>query len=182
MNSSDVELKSFSREFLPLAFRGFVKTGYCFLRIVVENNKPLFFCCQLPNYTGISVTNAVEEIFSTAITLLLEAKNEKGEAVASYRIGPSIFQKVFRSKAAINRAQRAHIADFIKARAIWIEHYPPGSGLAEQGSFARVVFTQSGEPVWHYAPQAILAAQLGIDERLISADYTALSGWQDAVR
>lgn len=182
MNSSQIELKSFRTEFLPLPFRGFINTGYCFLRIVVENNKPLFFCCQLPDYNGTSVTNAVEEIFSSAVTVLLDAKNERGEDVCSYRGPPSMFQRLFRSKAAIGREQRAHIENFVRARAIWVEHYPPGVGLAEQGSFARVVFTESGEPVWHYAPQPLLAAQLGIDEGLISADYEALSRWQDAVR
>lgn len=46
-------------------FKGFLsKPSVCYIKLHIENDKKIIFCCQLPNYTRTSITNDIESIVS----------------------------------------------------------------------------------------------------------------------
>ena len=87
-------------DYPSFAFPGFSSEGRCYLRVLESNNKYVFVCAQLKNYYGTSITNAIEQIAKNAANKVLR---------------PNIKEK--------------ELIKFIR-NAVWIEYYPPGTGLS----------------------------------------------------
>lgn len=126
-------MNTFQKDFSRFQFPGFGQVGTCFLRARVNpDGTAVFLCAQLKNYTGTSVTNAVEDIFVNAASTLEEAG-------------------VFKPK-------RAHWYSFrrelniveVAARSRWVEFYPKGTGISCEDSYALVSFDSDLRPVWNY--------------------------------
>lgn len=171
--SYSVKLTDYKEDILPFRFRGFWSEGACFLRIRIEKEKILLFCVQLPNYTGTSVTNAIENVFESAVDYLLE----RNIIVVDERFGS--LRKIFASKAALEKIRYESVFDYVLRNSMLIEHYPPGIGLAEDGSYAKVVFGSSGEPAWNYTTKDKLLKHIG-SENALSLDYEVLQKWQES--
>jgi hypothetical protein len=162
----------YQEDILPFRFRGFWSEGACFLRIRIKENKILFFCVQLPNYTGTSVTNAIENVFEAAVDYLLE----KNIIIVNENLG--FLDKIFTKKEKLEKKRYESAFNYILSNSILIEHYPPGTGLAEDGSFAKVNFGSSGEPAWNYTKKEKLVNHIGSKDAL-SLDYEVLQKWQE---
>ena len=114
------------------SYPGVSRDGQCFLRIRIRQGTPIFLCVQLKDYTGTSITNAVEDILKCAIKMLVK----KG-VVASKR------KKSFRdflSQEHFDMKKNEDLLRFFSEKSVWIAHYPPNTGLAPGGSFALVKF------------------------------------------
>ncbi|MCD5997283.1 hypothetical protein KDX38_27455 [Pseudomonas sp. CDFA 602] len=161
---TQITLRDHCVEFLPFRFQGFWEEGNCFLRIISRNGKIVFLCCQLPDYYGTSVTNAVESIKAKAIDALLRAYTDEGTAVMETVIKPGYFARLLHRRDYFDQhAMQAAIA-YICKHSMWIEHYPAGVGLAHSGSYAIVHFSENGEPSWNYVSPEYLQSQVpGID-------------------
>lgn len=155
-----VTLRDHFAEQLPFHFQGFWEKGSCFLRVVCKDGRAVFFCCQLPEYSGTSVTNAVESIQSRAIEELLVAKTSNGEPVLDISISLNVFEQLFRTKRDIENESMQIIFSYIRKNSIWIEHYPPNIGLGDAGSYALVYFSEGGEPTWNYVSKEYLQSQV----------------------
>lgn len=157
---SSVTLHDHSSEYLPFRFQGFWEEGYCFLRMIAKEGRAVFFCCQLPEYFGTSITNAVERIQSKAIQELRCAQTPNGDSVLDVCVSLNIFEKLFRKKQDIEQESIRHAFSYIFKNSIWIEHYPPGIGIAESGSYALVNFSEGGEPTWNYVSKDYLQSKI----------------------
>jgi hypothetical protein len=170
--SYKVKLRDYNEDILPFCFQGFWNEGYCFMRIKIEKGKALFFCTQLPNYTGTSVTNAIESVFQSAINHLIE------NDLIDIAEDTSFIEKLFSNKTALSQKKYNAVVDHIYKNALLIEHYPPGVGLAENGSYAKVNFGASGEPAWNYTSKERLLQKVG-DEEIFKLNYEELLKWQE---
>lgn len=138
---------TFQQDFRRFHFPGFGQIGTCFLRTRVNSDgTSIFLCAQLRNYTSTSVTNAVEDIFVKAANTL--------------------------KKAGVFKLQRAHwyslkrelnFAD-IAARSRWVEHYPRGTGISSEDSYALVSFDSALRPVWNYVSLERAAHECGVEQ------------------
>ncbi len=155
-----ITLHDYLAEYFPFKFRGFWEEGSCFLRVISKNGRVVFFCCQLPEYYGTSITNAVESIWDGAVEELLRAKTDDGKPVLDFSANLSIFEKLFQSKRIIEEKSRQDIKAYVRKNSIWIEHYPPDLGIAVNGSYAIVHFSDSGEPTWNYVSKNYLQNQI----------------------
>ena len=155
-----------------MSFQGFWSEGYCFTRIKIEKGKALFLCVQLPNYTGTSVTNAIESVFQSIVKHLME--NE----VIEITDNTGLLSKLFSSKEVLNQRKYDAVIDHIFKNSLLIEHYPPGIGLSENGSYARVNFGASGEPAWNYTSRERLIQRVN-NEDIFKFDYEELQKWQN---
>lgn len=145
----EIKLNDFSKDYLPFKFDGFWREGACFLRIVVKNGNVMFFCTQLPGYTGTSVTNAIESILEHAIRRLFNEKTEDGQKVVQFNESFSFIRELILGNKNDERLL-GELRKYILNESIWIEHYPPENKETNDGSFSLVNFTESGEPIWNY--------------------------------
>lgn len=143
-----MQLKTiFQHDFRRFKFPGFGSQGTCFLRARVRSDgTSIFLCAQLKNYTGTSITNAVEEIFVEACRLLFEAGAVKTERVHWYSL-----------RRELNLTK-------IAARSRWIEYYPKGTGMFPEGSYAFVSFDNDFRPVWNYVSLERVIQECGAED------------------
>lgn len=142
-----------------LQFRGFHGLGQCYLRVkVLPNDNLVFLCVQLPNYHGTSVTNAVEAILDAAV----EKLDEDDRLPRSLR--PPFYARHKEMRRVINVVRHSR----------WVEHYPPGVGLAIDGSYALVSFGDNLSPVWNYMSRAAVASECGLAEDFFDVDLASL--------
>ena len=161
---TQIILRDHRVEFLPFKFQGFWEVGNCFLRIISRNGNIVFFCCQLPDYYGTSVTNAVESIKAKAIEALLRERTDEGTAVMETVTKAGFFEKLLRRRDYFDQHEMQAAIAYIRKHSMWIEHYPAGVGLAHSGSYAIVHFSENGEPSWNYVSPEYLQSQVpGID-------------------
>lgn len=172
----NIELQDFERSYLPFKFKGFWKDGYCFLKILIRDGKTIFLCCQLPDYTGTSVTNAVESIVVHAAMKLEEEKTESGFPVVNYNEKFPFIKSLILGEEKHKKDNLSKLINHLFRNSVWIEHYPPNVGLAENGSYAHVVFTDDGEPIWNYISVNSLVKEFGLPE-FFSVNYDELSRW-----
>lgn len=165
-----VKMKDYEEDILPMAFRGFSGVGYCFLRIKIKNGQVSILCAQLPDYTGTSITNAIERIVEATI-LHLERKK-----VLTVRDELGFFDKLLKKKAEIENSRVQTVFREFTARLTLIEHYPEGVGINNNGSFARVVFSPSREPVWNYLSKEKLQHSLNTPE-ILEINVEELKAW-----
>ena len=145
-------------EYRRLRFQGFNEPGECFLRVRILKNKNLVFLCkQLIGYSGTSVTNAAEAILEAAVRKLEVEKKLPSALLGTFfrRGGRHLLTKVVRHSQ-------------------WVEHYPPGTGLAPNGSYAIVSFGEDLKPVWNYVSRASAARACEVDEAFLSVNANLL--------
>lgn len=162
----------YQEDILPFRFRGFWSQGACFLRVRIKDKKILFFCVQLPNYTGTSVTNAIENVFEAAVDYLLK----KEIVTVNEQLG--LMDKIFTRSQTLAKRRYESVFNYVLSNSILIEHYPPGTGLAENGSYARVNLGSSCDPVWNYTKKEKLLKDFG-GEDVLALDYEVLQKWQE---
>lgn len=171
-----VTLHDHSAEHLPFHFQGFWEEGCCFLRVICKEGRAVFFCCQLPEYFGTSITNAAESIQSRAVEELLRAKTSDGDPVLDVSVNLNLFEKLFRTTRDIEQESMQKVFSYMRKNSKWIEHYPPDIGLAESGSYALVDFSEGGEPTWNYVSKEYLQSQFpGFD---LDVSVEALRKWK----
>lgn len=140
-------INTFQKDFRRFHFPGFGQIGTCFLRIRVNpDGTSIFLCAQLRNYTSTSVTNAVEEIFVKAARTLQEAGVYKPKRAHWYSL-----------------KRELNFAD-IAARSRWVEHYPRGTGISSEDSYALVGFDSELRPVWNYVSLERAAQECGVEQ------------------
>jgi hypothetical protein len=112
------------------SFPGFGSTGHCYLKARIRPDSIVVLCAQLIGYHGTSVTNGLEAIRDSLITDL-KASGELAQfkGVASPRQPPYPYN--------------------VYERLAWIEHYPAGTSLGGDETFAYVRF-HGDSPAWSY--------------------------------
>lgn len=128
--------EDFEKDYPKFKFPGFWGEGQCFLRVRGKQGRLVFLCVQLKSYSGTSVTNAVERIFSAAVKQLYEDR------------------LIGQPKSKVTSADLTRVAK----NSDWIEHYPPGAhGRQDSGSYSLVSFDTNLNPVWNYmAPEEVI--------------------------
>lgn len=146
-------------EYPRLGFRGFNGLGHCFLRVKqLDGDNLVFLCVQLLNYRGTSVTNGIEAVLDAAV----EKLDADGRLPDSFR--PPFYAR---------HKERRLVTNVVR-HARWVEHYPPGAGLAVDGSYALVSFDDDLSPVWNYMSRAAIARACEVAEDFFEVDYTSL--------
>lgn len=135
-------VKDFEDTFSRFRFPGFSSEGTCFLRVCVRQRTPVFLCVQLREYTGTSITNAAEAILQRAITMLVDKKVVVSKRKKSFRD--------YLSEEHFDKKKHNDLVRFFSERSVWIEHYPPDTGLSPGGSYAIVKFDLQLNPSWSY--------------------------------
>lgn len=171
-----VQLKDFRQDYLPFEFQGFWNPGNCFLRILIKNQRIVILCTQLPNYTGTSITNAVESVIEHAARKLHGEKDKVGQNIVTYKEKFSLIRSLLLGEKKNNERLIASLLEHLLSKSIWIEHYPPGEGLLHEGSYSRVSFTEAGEPIWNYLSPEKLSKELATPD-LFDIDYEELKEW-----
>lgn len=137
----------FQKDFRRFHFPGFGQVGTCFLRARVNRDgTSIFFCAQLRNYIGTSVTNAVEDIFVKAVRALYDEGVYKLHRKRWYSL------------------RRELNYEHIAAHSRWVEYYPKGTGISDKDSYALVSFDSELRPVWNYVSLERAARECGVTE------------------
>lgn len=144
--------KIWEHEWKRFNFKYGVMTGKCYLRVKIAHGRPVFLCAQLKNYHGRSITNSVENIFEDVINMLTGWKV----------IIPTRRKKMldFLLKKRFMERVENDISRFFTEQATWIEHYPRGAGIIEDGSYALVKFDRDFNPSWNYVSETELKKYL----------------------
>ncbi len=143
-----VTISDYHVDILPFPFVGYWSDGLCFLRIVVKNNNVIFFCCELPHYTGGKASDAIGNVKEAAIDWLLaaSAKGEGPEITVRSRFG--FWERLICRTASIVTRERAEVVDYIHRNCKVVMHYPDGTEAPNFGVWAMVNFLPNGEPAW----------------------------------
>lgn len=135
-------------------FPGYVATGRCDLTIDTDpqGGQPSVVCSQKRNYTGTSITNALEEIALKLYVDVAEKRLETPEPEQSKVVSEL---KKFWKKHKPNGLRDAYGSSAVR----WIEHYPAGTGLVSGDTFREVVFDSEDSPLWLPSLDATSAKQ-----------------------
>jgi hypothetical protein len=127
-----VELKDTSLTCRRFEFEGFRSPGYCYLKVDIHDDVPVFYCTQLIHYRGRSIGVAEEDIRRRAITMLFD----EGKVVSTRpRSGLArLFPRRFRQQ------QIRDIVDLFDEKSIWIRHYPAETSFWGNESYGLVYF------------------------------------------
>jgi len=169
-----IKINDYEEDILPMRFEGFSSIGLCFLRIKVQNGQVALLCAQLPDYTGTSITNAIEKVVEAAVLHLVSEK------MIEVRDELGFVEKLFKKKSEINSKRIEAIFREFRSHLTLIEHYPEGVGINDNGSFARVSFSPSGEPIWNYISKEQLHSSLNTPE-ILEINYEELRAWKSPV-
>lgn len=148
--------KAVEKEYPRFKFAGFGSQGTCFLRARVQSSGLVVLCSQLLEYYGTSVTNASEQILLAAIERLQE------DVGLDHLLADKSWWQF--------RISHSEFIEQVVRRTMWVEHYPPGAGLAPAGSFALVAFDSSLHPVWNYVSRDVAAAECGVEAEFLEVD------------
>lgn len=152
--------KTIDQEYPRFKFAGFGSQGTCFLRVRVRPDGIVVLCSQLLDYYGTSVTNAVEAILVSTIEQLQK------DFGLDHLIAARPWWRF--------RTSRDEFIEQIVRRTVWVEHYPPGAGLAPAGSFALVAFDSGLHPVWNYVSKEVAAAECAVEVEFLKVENERL--------
>ncbi len=140
----------FQREFTRLRFDHASNPGQCFIRARISADQVLVLCTQLREYSGPSITNAVESIVTNALEELARC-NALAPLVASHP------RWHFWRRA----PKPAELVALARERLVWVEHYTRGCAIGPDATWALVV-NPSDAPQWHYAKPSALARRFRV--------------------
>lgn len=149
------------KDYPRFKFPGFGSEGTCYLRVRVNQTGAVVLCCQLLNYNGTSITNAAEQIFKTFLKHPPEGitLNQLIEKKPWWKIWTSDKEKL----------------ESIIQKTVWVEIYPPGTGLSPNGSIALVSFDNDLNPVWNYVSKKVAAEECGVEESFFNLNLECLN-------
>ncbi len=149
----------------------------CHLRIVAELGKPVVIVCsQPPDNTGTSVQNAYEIIREQAYKYLLSKETKRKKVLAAeslddfaaaiektqqLKLGVVVF--LLKQIAGVLKNEKS-ILDLLKKEnlsVVWLEHWPPGTGLTFEESYSLVSEDETGSPQWRRVDVSDFAEELG---------------------
>jgi hypothetical protein len=160
----------------------------CHIRVLNGKSHALVvLCSQVAGNSGTSVTNAAE-LIAQDVKKYLEKNNVTLAAAISQYIKTSRFTKMLDDlvrklkdsknltiftlesiKLALEYREQQKAQSELTSNLLWVEHYPPGLGLAARGSYALVTFEGEGwSPQWHYVSLQWLADHTGLPELAFS--------------
>lgn len=148
------------KEYPCFKFPGFGSQGACFLRARVRPSGVVVLCSQLLKYYGTSVTNAAEQILVAAIERLQE------DVGLDHLVAAKPWWRF--------RADHDEFIGQVLRHMVWVEHYPPGTGLDPAGSLALVAFDSSLHPIWNYVSKKTAAAECGVEAAFFEVDTRLL--------
>lgn len=161
--------REWSHEWPRFDFKYGVLSGHCFLRVTISKGVPIFLCAQLIDYFGRSITNSVERIFEKAIYEL-----RKTNVIVSIRTR-SPFDHLMPKR--FSGLVDEDIYKFFLKESIWIEHYPPGTAITEDGTYALVRFDDEMNPSWNYRRKDVICGKI----KQIVSDCSFLDIKRDAL-
>lgn len=138
--------------------------GLCSLTIgTVKHGDPnitgyVIICSQKRNYSGISITNALETIAAQLFNNIW--KNELK------MIAPSGNPKILHGLLGtwlkdLREKNSRNLGDIYQRKnAVWVEHYPAGTGIVPGDSFMEVRFDPEGFPTWLPARKTLQAQKV----------------------
>lgn len=150
------KVETVEKEYLRFSFPGFGSEGKCYLKARISSEGIVIICSQLLNYNGTSVTNAVDQILLIAINRLQQ------EVGLNHLVDAKPWWRLF--------SDRGKFIEQVVKRTAWVEYYPPGTGLADNGSFALVAFDNNLNPIWNYVSEDVAAAQCGVPIEFLKID------------
>ena len=154
MNAKNIYKNPIDREFKRFIFPGFGSDGTCYLKVRITNEAVIFFCSQLINYSGTSITNAIENILTTAIKQL----ERDGDLDRFQKKNWNPF------------ARRRSAIELLEGRIAWVEYYPVEAGISNSETYALVAFDAALHPIWNYVSKSTAAEQCGVEETFLEVD------------
>jgi len=168
--SEKVVIHDFEKDYLPFGFPGFAGPAHCFLRINVFGSNVLVLCAQLKKYHSTSVTNGLESIVDQLVSTLMDERTEGGKPVLDVQARFHFIQRLITSPVELARNRHAAARRKFLERCRWFEHYPPGTGIGEDGSLSLVTFGDAGSPSWSYGSVESFSAEYPAKFFKIDAD------------
>lgn len=141
------------KTYSPFTFPGFWREGECDLTVYIRNKSIIFVCSQRRDYNGTSVTNAVEAIRHKAIDQICN------DGLVTATASKTFLETIFLTRARLDKALSSAARRFVAENSKWVEHYPNGTGVAYEDSYAIVHFSAGGEPAWSYVTRETLAGR-----------------------
>lgn len=166
MDDYHLAVKDFDATEPNFSYPGMSRDGQCFLRIRIQKGKPVFLCVQLKDYTGTSITNAVEDILRCSIKMLVKKGIVVSKRKKSFRD--------FLSQEHFDMKKNEDLLRFFSAKSVWVEHYPPNTGLAPGGSYALVKFDRQLNPSWSYVRKETAVRASTLDTSFFDIPYESL--------
>ncbi|MCS3653205.1 carboxypeptidase C (cathepsin A) [Salinibacter ruber] len=137
----------------------------CHVKILHAQNKPtVVTCSQLLNYTGTSVRNAYEFICEEVERILSEEQTQQTKEILSreaeqiskiaressnYGLGMLAYLSKLVQEALDDETQSLMNITNIDSEVVWIEHWPPGTGMKEEmDEYFFVSEDVNGDPHW----------------------------------
>ncbi|AQT51242.1 hypothetical protein BHQ31_14985 [Burkholderia cenocepacia] len=155
----------FTRTLPHFTFSGVSRPGKCDLKLIATNDTMVCMAIQLSNYSGTSITNAIEDIRARIVALLIneavETSGKPSPSVKFVRTG-GVFQRILTSKRAAEVQKRTAGRKILIDNMRIVEHYPSGTGLAPGGSYSLVTFDSNGDPEWTYMTKNAVASACGV--------------------
>lgn len=111
-----VELKNTSRTFRRFEFKGYRGPAYCYLKVDIHDDVPVFFCVELIDQDERPLDSCLEEIRCSAIMRLID----DGLAVST-RLRHGL-DHIARGRYARKRID--DVFEFFDERSLWVTHIP----------------------------------------------------------
>lgn len=131
---SNVTAQPITKIYPRFAFSGFGSQGTCYVKVYIGPHSVTVLIAQLRNYTGTSITNAYEDIAPVVTARIAEELDVR-------HLRPSQPWWKFGAKKKVSPGE-------IMAMTTWTEHYPAGTGLRPEGTFA--IMELEPELKWHF--------------------------------
>ena len=142
----------------------------CHIRILEDNDKPtVYICSQLPGNIGTSITNMAENIAKEHIETYLRKNNfklskfleryykdEHTKQIKPSKILDDIIKLLKEKNLTVLSLEIIKIAlqaiEDNQPEIIWVEHYPKGTGISQEDTYAIVNFDKKNNwlPDWTY--------------------------------
>jgi hypothetical protein len=158
-----VELKETSLIWRRFEFEGLRSSGYCYLKVDIHGDVPVFYCTQLINYYDRAVGSAEKDIRRRAIAMLCD----EGKIVCTRpRSGYArLFPRRFREQ------QMRDVIQLCDEKSIWIQHYPAETSFWGNESYGLVYFA---EDFVHFTDLRTIAEVTGLAPSFFHIDREEL--------
>jgi hypothetical protein len=163
--SKSINIESFS-------FPGFSGVeSQCSIRLLFPENQKdsiVVACTQKRDYTGTSITNGFEMILQKLCSEGLSGVHgaEFKQLLTKITAQESSFLKIFKALVRKNKKSSFdYYGLFEKNILIWLEIYPPGTGIVDDRiTIQRVYITEDGSPVWsNLLTEEYLKEKVGVE-------------------